>query len=73
MTPQELKRFSGCVSTLKAVSKGNEEILNILGMTEDEKRFYVVTEARKADSRITLEEAVLRQGKFSEKNAANVV
>ena len=65
MTPEEQKRFSGSVSTIKAVSRHNEEILNILGFTEDEKRFYVVTEARKVDSRIELQEAVLRQGKFS--------
>ena len=73
MTPEEIKRFPGCVSTIKAVSKHNEEILNILGFTEDENRFYVVTEARKVDSRIELQEAVLREGKFSEKTAATVM
>ena len=59
MTKEEIKRFSGCVSNLKAVSNQQAEVLNILGMTEDDKRFYVVTEARKVDSRVELQEAVL--------------
>jgi hypothetical protein len=54
MNQDEIKKFTGTVNTLKAVSKNNEEILSILGFTEDEKRFYIVTEARKADSRLEL-------------------
>lgn len=36
MNQDEIKKFTGCVNTLKAVSKNNEEILSILGFTEDE-------------------------------------
>ena len=54
MNESEIKKFSSTVNTLKAVSKHNEEILSILGFTEDDKRFYVVTEARKVESRLEL-------------------
>ena len=39
-------------------------------MTEDEDRYYTVTEERKCDQRVELHEAVMLAGKFSEKNAA---
>ena len=73
LSDEEISKFKGAVNTIKTVSKHNEEILNILGFTEDDKRFYVITEARKVDSRLELQEAVLRMGKFSEKNAASVM
>ena len=44
--------------------------MNIYGITEDEDRFYIVTEELKCDERVELQEAVLLAGKFSEKNAA---
>jgi len=44
--------------------------LNIYGYVQDEHRYYIITEARKVDERVELQEAILMKGKFSEKSAA---
>jgi len=54
LTENEKKKFLGCVNTIKTVTKHNEEVLSILGFTEDEHRYYVITEARRVESRFEL-------------------
>ena len=44
-----------------------------MGLREDKDRFYIITEARKVDVRVELQQEVFMHGKFSEKTAAKVM
>lgn len=61
------------MNNLKTITNHHTNVLNIYGYTEDDDRFYVVTEARKVDERCELQEAVMMMGKFSEKSAARLM
>ena len=71
MHPEEITTLYNEMNILRNLDHPN--IVKIYEYFEDDKRFYVVTEARKVETRLELNDAVLRQGKFSEKNAAIVM
>ena len=73
MTQDEINNFEKCIQKLKTVSNDHDEILSISGATQDETRFYTITEARKVHVRIELQEEIIEQGKFSEKTACKVM
>ena len=58
MTKDEIKKLPGIIKDIQTVSRKNEQILNILGYREDKDRFYILTEARKVDSRVELQQEV---------------
>ena len=70
MTKDEIINFPLYIENMKISTQREKGILDIYGFSEDSDRYYIITEARKVEQRVEIQEAILDKGKFSEKNAA---